>query len=58
MNLKVAGIVSLTLRDVNALGAVAVEGLPVRPGLLVRVPVAGFNVVDAIVGLTLDVPLR
>ena len=43
---------------VNALGAVAVEGLPVRPGLLVRVPVAGFNVVDAIVGLTLDVPLR
>ena len=41
-----------------ALLGLAVEGLPVRPGALVRIPVEGFKVADFVAGLSLDVPLR
>jgi hypothetical protein len=40
-----------------ALGATA-EGLPVQPGLLVRVPLRGYPDVNAVVGLSLTVPVR
>lgn len=43
---------------VSALAGASLNGLPVQPGVLVRVPVTGFYVADAIVGFSLDVPLR